>query len=81
MAITTTYTCDVCGVPKKETNHWFMASTDEDGRIHLATWEQRIPPVLICVEAHLCGRECVHKWIDRQLGSTVQIANVREVGE
>lgn len=51
-----TYTCDVCGRSKQETNQWFRLEFGSDLFVLMA-WSQeaKIP------ELHLCGQECASK--------------------
>jgi hypothetical protein len=53
--------CDICGIDKKETNHWFVAFEDK-GALKLSAWvavKQKRK-----VMKHLCGHRCVHRLID-----------------
>lgn len=55
------YRCDVCGVAKQESNHWFLASQHgaHGPTWSISTWTE--------VDArqddvtHLCGQECAVK--------------------
>lgn len=66
----TTYTCDVCGKTKQETNHWFRSAMGQSAFI-LAQWSFSLDhascgnPVK---EQHLCGAECVRKKLAEYLG-------------
>ncbi len=67
----TVYTCDVCGIDKKESNHWYRAKVDES--IAIFPWDyfggkSTFPPGM----AHLCGHACVLKTVDRFLGGAAQ---------
>lgn len=50
--------CDMCGVQKREANHWFIAF-EEKGELRIAGWAS--PRRLSTGTAHLCGENCVHK--------------------
>jgi hypothetical protein len=53
-------TCDICGIDKKEANHWFTAY-EEKGTLKLnAGVLKRKHPAT----KHLCGQGCVHRFID-----------------
>jgi len=62
--------CDVCGNPKKETNHWLIALTrmDYEGIIFLPAEAVEEPRRDNVVYEDLCGQECAHKrlsaWLD-----------------
>lgn len=53
-------TCDICGIDKKEANHWFTAC-EEKGTLKLSAgvWKRKRPAT-----KHLCGQGCVHRFID-----------------
>ena len=56
-----TFSCDICGADKKESNHWFVA-LERDGEIRLGTWAalgRRRRGAL-----HLCGQKCLYKLVD-----------------
>lgn len=48
------FTCDVCGVHKKEQNHWFRVWKNEYGTVCIASWpgHQFMNPCF-----HCCGEE------------------------
>ena len=53
--------CDICGVEKKETNHWFAAVEDK-GTLRLSPLETLNRKRRLV--KHLCGHRCVHRLID-----------------
>jgi hypothetical protein len=55
--------CDICGVVKGETNHWWKAQR-VGSMISIAP---HTPANDLKAEADLCGREHLHQWIDAQL--------------
>ena len=60
-----TWACDICKTQKKETNHWYKGWINEEfsGRgICIYQWHVEVSN---CV--HLCGIECVTKWMGREL--------------
>jgi len=61
-----TWACDICKVQKKETNHWYKGQTSTDPLykgIHIYEWN-----VVVNSDcSHLCGIECVTKWMGREL--------------
>lgn len=67
-----TFACDVCQVQKKDANHWWKVTTRE-GIAVIAAWEvttfDGIAPNVISEDktAHLCGGECVVKYIGKNL--------------
>lgn len=54
--------CDVCKKPKGTTNHWWRAKVVGETILILPHSETAARG-----DADLCGRECLHKWIDSQL--------------
>ena len=50
-----TYTCDVCGRSKQETNQWFRLEFGSDLFVLMA-WSQEAKS-----RVHLCGQECASK--------------------
>ena len=73
-----TFTCDICGKPKGEANHWWMAAvgpvpcfeenggTDpRDGRFTLMRWsgaDSQNPNMY-----HLCGQGCALQAMERYM--------------
>ena len=53
--------CDVCGMEKKQTNHWFVAR-EHGGELHLGAWGARSRAR--AGVKHLCGQTCLHKLVD-----------------
>jgi hypothetical protein len=53
-------TCDVCGIEKKEANHWFTAYEDK-GALNLCGGVLSRKRQII---KHLCGQACVHRLMD-----------------
>ena len=62
------YSCDICGVERKEANHWFMATKDA-ACLSIESWNAaEIENRLDDEDAiHLCGQVCAHKLLDRFL--------------
>lgn len=69
-----TFTCDVCGVERKDANHWFVLSFRNDGHVEgvevgisvlIYYWTDKtakLPNV-----RHACGQQCVLKHINEFL--------------
>ena len=55
MAKETTYTCDVCGKRKGETNHWFIGSRSKS-TVAILRWDALTD---LSDPSHLCGQACV----------------------
>ncbi|MGA3082302.1 MAG: hypothetical protein ABSD44_13180 [Terracidiphilus sp.] len=53
--------CDICGMEKKQTNHWFVAYS-QGGELRVSAWNSRnrMRPE----SKHLCGQTCLHKLVD-----------------
>jgi len=51
--------CEVCGIEKKETNHWYMVGKKADKFLLLAWHEQSQRNY-----RHVCGQQCGHKLLD-----------------
>ena len=58
--ITQSISCDMCGVQKREANHWFIAYK-EAREIRISGWAS--PRRLSAGTAHLCGERCVHRFL------------------
>jgi len=52
--------CDVCGIEKKEANHWFTAYEDK-GALSLSAGVLNRKRLIL---KHLCGQACVHRLMD-----------------
>jgi len=74
---TTGFKCNVCGIEKKETNHWFVitVSSSHGPMLIIETW---------CTEAldrtnsdvrHICGEACVNKTVSEWLSRKEVYAN------
>lgn len=68
-------TCDICGILKKETNHWYMLwATDLEFK--LTRWKDQLEP-FEAEPLHLCGRQCVdaakERWVE---GKPIRIEKV-----
>ena len=64
-------TCDICGTPKQQTNHWFIVC-EESGELRIRGWN---PRYLKSPETkHLCGETCAHKLISHFLMRLVNVA-------
>lgn len=59
----TTFFCDVCGVEKKESNHWWrilLFKNNPKAPLQLYPWDgNRIEPAEHLTQLHLCGHGCV----------------------
>jgi hypothetical protein len=77
------YRCDVCGIEKKESNHWWRVRAGN--ALHIYHWnyfgeggdDDSVPT------KHICGSECLHKivqnFIDVPFGSGSTIPTDTEV--
>jgi hypothetical protein len=76
-------TCDVCGTPKRQSNHWFVAC-EQSGELRIGGW--RSLHLFSPETKHLCGETCVHKLISHYLmrlvdGGTPASADKAEAAE
>ena len=73
-----TFFCDECHAQRKEANHWFIASRRGDGFL----MDQNVGDSILIFRftdeiakregiIHLCGAVCVHKFVDKFLGTKV----------
>jgi hypothetical protein len=73
------FECDVCGVERKEANHWFIcyapSSPDESIMIVAFTFEDAERRDAICI----CGEGCLHKWISSNLHLLSLITELRSL--
>lgn len=58
--ITQSISCDMCGVQKREANHWFIAY-EEAQELRITGWAS--PRRLSAGTVHLCGERCVHRFL------------------
>jgi hypothetical protein len=67
-------TCDVCGRPKLETNHWLVAITrvGMEGILVQPSEVSVSPRNPDFLYEDLCGDECVHKRISRWMDARIQ---------
>lgn len=63
--------CDVCGVEKRDTNHWYTLHLQSYTTAHFTTRLvlTQFNPVEQTTgsQKHACGQACVHKLVDRWL--------------
>jgi hypothetical protein len=64
-----TWACDVCGMQKKETNHWFLILPvfKEGKSFTIAPWDNENATVSSVL--HVCGEACVQKKVAELLVS------------
>lgn len=68
--------CDMCGVQKREANHWFLAN-QESGELHVSQWTSKN---LLCPGTkHLCGENCLHKFLSEFLAHSLPAPVPRHV--
>lgn len=58
------YKCDLCKATKGEVNHWFVATSfgSKAELVQVETWSETAADAR--GTSHLCGRECVQKFMD-----------------
>jgi hypothetical protein len=66
MSQQTVFTCDGCGVQKKDANHWFRMGTFGGCQLALNYWQEGS---VVDDEKHYCGAACVLKAVSEFLGS------------
>lgn len=57
------YRCDVCGIMKKETNHWFLFLEKDKEMLQIMSWDEYRLRVSLEL-GHLCGRACAQKKLE-----------------
>jgi hypothetical protein len=83
MACSVAFSCDICGNPKREVNHWWMIITDHertesspavgDGQENLLERRFTVVPWNVALADkegvhHACGQMCVLRAIERYMG-------------
>lgn len=68
-----TQACDVCGILRKESNHWFAAATYR-GHFSVVTWEfreqlHRDAASDFTTLSDLCSENCIAKALSKSLGA------------
>jgi len=64
MALQQTITCDVCGVVKREANHWFTY-LDQAGQVTFYPWSEAD----YRTHNHLCSERCCMTILSRKLAA------------
>jgi hypothetical protein len=66
MTVGRKYNCDICGVERREANHWFVACREGDGLMFFQ-WDvaERERQLDRADAFHLCGQVCAHKMLDK----------------
>jgi len=71
MAIDQQITCNVCGIAKRQNNHWFVARVSAVGVCGIAFLPINDPiahdPVPGVTVEHICGDTCMHKRLSQWL--------------
>jgi len=77
MAEKTTFTCDGCGVEKKD-GFWWKAITKEIG-ISFYRWDASLPEAT--PKLHLCSFDCAAKKLREFMGAAVPVASADPIAE
>ena len=56
------YRCDMCGIMRTPSNHWWLIKIDAKG-FSLSEWDTK--KAKLKTIKHLCGQGCVHKTVDK----------------
>ena len=64
MAMIQTISCDICGTPKREANHWFTYSA-QAGHVAFYPWTEEN----YRVHNHLCSERCCMTVLSRTLSN------------
>jgi hypothetical protein len=64
MAWAEQFTCDGCGVAKKQVNHWFLIGNGINDGFWILPWSEALQ---IKEYRHVCGHQCAHKLLDEFL--------------
>jgi len=73
MAERVRYTCDICGVEKQDSNHWWeIAIFDKTTPLQLFAWENRLTGDSTWKKFHLCGHACVLRKVNEYLSQPAQ---------
>lgn len=62
--------CNMCGVQKREANHWFIAYEDAK-ELRITGWAS--PRRLSAGTVHLCGERCVHRLLSNFVAHTPEV--------
>ena len=69
--------CSVCGVSKKEANHWHELHTVHTAQFHAIIFATGVIPTAIAGDIaevyDVCGENCLHRKIDQLRGVTREI--------
>ena len=61
-----TFQCDICGIQKQPSNHWFRLFRNEDGLL-VVPWESESIRVEVQNDhAHVCGHAHVVEWMSKE---------------
>lgn len=60
MSSRTVFSCDICGVDRRETNHWYWVLAKSDA-ITFRRWSANVPRTA----KHVCGEGCAHRLLDQ----------------
>ena len=71
-------TCDMCGIDKRQTNHWFVAY-EQAGELRVNDWTSRHR--LRADSKHLCGQKCLHKLVDDFMARSIASPAKTAAGE
>jgi hypothetical protein len=73
------FTCDICGTPKKESNHWWLARPESPCGLRIEPWDEA-EAILPDIQ-HLCGEGCVLRaltaWMQRS-GSVADLERMMQ---
>ena len=70
--------CDMCGVQKREANHWFLAN-QESGELHVSQWTSK--NLFSPGTKHLCGENCLHKFLSEFLAHSLPFISAQQAAD
>ena len=68
MASRNSKTCDICGVERMESNHWFLAFVDVSDKPSIAFYPWNDTAAEGVTVKHLCGPGCAAKALSTTMG-------------
>lgn len=75
-AVACTFHCNICEIPKGETNHWIMARTGAKNDIRFTPWNKS--GALRVGTNHLCGEGCASKRLSQHLKNVQEKFQIME---
>jgi len=72
MSIAKVYSCDICGTPRKQANHWCIGFAQFTGGVLVEAWSDKAAARTNA--CHFCGVPHATQWVGQRLSTSLEEA-------